>query len=88
MAGEPHYREDEALIAELADHPGMAALRRALARSEEQWMQKIAATIRNSRKTVDQRDIDRTNGYFTGAAYWVGERVTKAKMITEEGAES
>lgn len=51
-------------------------------------MTKIASTIRNSRKPVDQRDIDRTNGYFTGAAYWVGERVTKAKMITEEGAES
>jgi hypothetical protein len=81
---EHSHREDEALIAELADHPGMAALRRALARSEEQWLSKIAATIRNSRKPIDQRDLDRTNGYFTGAAYWVGERVTKAKLTTEE----
>jgi len=77
----------EALIASLDDHPGMEALREALAEAEDEWFARIARTFLKSQKPVDQRKIDHTRGHFAGASHWLESRVKAAREWTEKESE-
>lgn len=69
----------EALIAELEGDERIAALRTALEAAEKEQMERIAHQILHSKKEVDQRKVDFTRGYFAGARYWLGSRMTDAQ---------
>lgn len=75
----PVVYDREALIATLEDDERIVALRAALKDAEEEAMARITALLIHSKKPVDQRRIDFTAGYYAGARYWLGARMTDAQ---------
>lgn len=69
----------EALIASLEGDERIEALRAALDAAEETALANIAKLMMVSGKPVDQRKIDYTRGYYAGAKYWLGGRMTTAQ---------
>lgn len=75
----PILFDREALIARLEGDERIAALREALEAAEQEAYANIARLMTNSTKPVDQRKIDFTRGYFAGAKYWLGGRMSTAQ---------
>jgi len=69
----------EALIASLQGDERIEAMREALALAEKAAMENIAHLMLHSTKPVDQRKVDFTRGYYAGARYWLGARMTDAQ---------
>jgi hypothetical protein len=69
----------EALIASLHGDERIEAAREALALAEKAAMENIANLMLHSTKPVDQRKVDFTRGYYAGARYWLGARMTDAQ---------
>ena len=69
----------EALIARLEGDERITALREALDAAEKEQMGRIAHLMLHSTKEVDQRKVDYTRGYYAGARYWLGGRMTDAQ---------
>lgn len=70
----------EALIASLAGDERIAALQAALDDAEKAAMENITKTMLHTTKEIDQRKVDYTRGYFAGARYWLGGRMTTAQQ--------
>jgi hypothetical protein len=70
----------EALIAALKGDERFRALTDAVAESEEKWTQRALALFLGSAKPFDQRKIDFMRGYFAGARYTTGGRITAAEQ--------
>lgn len=71
----------EALIASLEGDERIAALRAALDDAEKAALEQITKLMLHTTKEVDQRKIDYTRGYFAGARYWLGGRMTTAQQL-------
>lgn len=69
----------EALIASLKGDERIEALREALDEAEKDAVAQVTKLILNTPKPVDQRKVDYTRGYFAGAKYWLGGRMTTAQ---------
>ena len=76
----PILFDHEALIARLEGDERIAALREALDAAEKEALERIARLMLSSTKEVDQRKIDFTRGYYAGARYWIGARMTTAQQ--------
>ncbi len=82
----PILFDREALIASLAGDERMVALLAALDEAEKDAATSIARILTHSTKPVDQRKVDFTRGYFTGARYWLGGRMSTAQTRLAEQA--
>jgi|SRR6188508_3660058 len=76
----PVLFDHEALIARLEGDERITALREALDAAEKEAVERIARLMLASGKEVDQRKIDFTRGYYAGARYWLGGRMTTAQQ--------
>ena len=74
----PVLFDREALIASLQNDERIRALREALADAEKDMVAHIATVMLTTKGEIDQRKIDYTRGYFAGASYWLGRRMTDA----------
>lgn len=79
MSDRPVLFDREALIASLENDERIVALREALDAAEAEALANISKIMLASGKPVDQRKIDFTRGYFAGAKYWLGGRMTTAQ---------
>jgi hypothetical protein len=86
MPERPILFDREALIASLEGDERFEALLAALDEAEEDALKSIARLMMHSHKPVDQRKIDTTRGYFLGARYWLGGRMTTAQLRLAEQA--
>ncbi len=76
----PILFDHEALIARLEGDERIAALREALDAAEKEAVERIANLMLHSGKEIDQRKVDFTRGYYAGARYWIGARMTTAQQ--------
>ena len=76
----PVLFDHEALIARLEGDERITAVREALDAAEKEAVERIARLMLASGKEVDQRKIDFTRGYYAGARYWLGGRMTTAQQ--------
>jgi len=76
----PVLFDHEALIARLEGDERITALREALDAAEKEAVERISRLLLASGKEVDQRKIDFTRGYYAGARYWLGGRMTTAQQ--------
>lgn len=77
----PVLFDREALIASLEGDERIAALREALDDAEKKAMEQITKVMLHTTKEIDQRKVDYTRGYFAGARYWLGGRMTTAQQL-------
>lgn len=75
----PVLFDREALVASLAGDERIAALHAALEDAEKAAVESIARIMLHSTKEIDQRKVDFTRGYYAGARYWTGARMTDAQ---------
>jgi len=87
----PILFDREGLIAALEGDERIEALRAALDEAERDAVASVTRLILNTNKPVDQRKVDYTRGYFAGAKYWLGgrmstaqERIAREAMQTKE----
>ena len=73
-----HGRELE--IAALRGNPALRVLLAALEDEERLWAERIGNNVLTSVKPVDQRKLDYTRGYFSGAKWWLRERISVAEQ--------
>jgi hypothetical protein len=78
-AERPVLFDREALIASLDGDERINALHAALADAERAAVESITKVMLHSTKEIDQRKIDYTRGYYAGARYWTGARMTDAQ---------
>lgn len=74
-------------IAALRNSPALKLLLSVMEEAEEEWAQRVGRNILTSTKEVDQRQLDFTRGYFSGARYWLQGRVTLAETRVKQHAE-
>lgn len=75
----PVVFDREALIASLQNDERIEALHAALDEAEAQAAVHIQKVLLHSTKEVDQRKIDFARGYYAGARYWTGARMSDAQ---------
>ena len=74
---------DAQLIAELARHPGWAALERKVAEAETKWSERFARGALLSWIPIDQRELDYKRGMYAGMR-WILKNPTRAEKALSE----